>query len=257
MAFSEYPLWAVLAGSFLLFTVAIEFGHQLGLQANGGRNEQISTLQGAVLGLLALMIGFTFGMSLSRHEARREAVLHEANAIGGAALIARLLPPPQNTEALKLLNAYVNIRLDLKAQSMTPEMLRVAMQQANVIQEKLWQFAMALAATDKGVVPTGLFIQSLTGVFDDQAKRVEAVRSHVPDIVLVGLYGIAVVALGLLGYESGANRRQSRLPPYLMGGVIALVLLLIHDLDRPGSGFIHISQLPMQEAADSLSNYLK
>jgi hypothetical protein len=51
----------------------------------GGDN--VSTLE-AVLGLLALMIGFTFAMALSRFEARRDAVLNEANAIGTTALRA-------------------------------------------------------------------------------------------------------------------------------------------------------------------------
>lgn len=255
--FSDFPLWLVLAASFVLFVATIEFGRHVGQRSREAGTEQVSSLQGAVLGLLALMIGFTFAMSLSRHEARRESVLREANAIGGAAMIARLLPQPQNTEALKLLDTYVKIRLDLKAESMTPESLREAVDQSNAIQEKLWQLAMALASTDKGMVPTGLFIQSLGEVFGDQAKRVAAVRSHVPDIVLLGLYGIAVVALGLLGYENGAKRRQPRLPPYLVGGLIALVLLLIHDLDRPGSGFIRVSQLPMQETAESLAGYLK
>jgi hypothetical protein len=47
-----------------------------------------------MLGLLALIISFTFAMALSRFDARRDALLREANAIGTAALRARLLPTP-------------------------------------------------------------------------------------------------------------------------------------------------------------------
>jgi hypothetical protein len=36
----------------------------------------VTTLEGAMLGLLALMIGFTFAVALSRFEARRDAVLN-------------------------------------------------------------------------------------------------------------------------------------------------------------------------------------
>src|SRR5262249_53666811 len=69
----------------------------------------VSTLESAILGLLALMIGFTFAMALSRFEARRAAVLEEANAIGTTALRTRLLPAPHSTESLKLLREYVQI----------------------------------------------------------------------------------------------------------------------------------------------------
>jgi hypothetical protein len=73
----------------------------------------VSTLEGAVLGLLALMIGFTFSMALSRFEVRRNAVLNEANAIGTTALRARLLPDPYRAETIKLLREYVKLRLDI------------------------------------------------------------------------------------------------------------------------------------------------
>ena len=66
-----------------------------------------------MLGLLALMLAFTFSMALSRFEARRDAVLNEANAIGTTALRARLLPEPQRSETLKLLREYVHIRLEI------------------------------------------------------------------------------------------------------------------------------------------------
>ena len=75
--------------------------------ASGAGRENISTLEGSILGLLALMIGFTFAIALSRFEARREAVLNEANAIGTTALRARLLPAPRNTECPKLLREYI------------------------------------------------------------------------------------------------------------------------------------------------------
>jgi hypothetical protein len=84
----------------------------------GKRNEghgvsgNVSALEQSLLGLLALMIGFTFLMALTRFEARREAVLNEANAIGTTASRAGLLPEPHRTESLKLLREYAQIRVD-------------------------------------------------------------------------------------------------------------------------------------------------
>ena len=61
---------------------AIEIGYWLGAQASIQGDDNVSTLEGAVIGLLALIVGFTFAMALARFEARRDAVLTEANAIG-------------------------------------------------------------------------------------------------------------------------------------------------------------------------------
>jgi hypothetical protein len=72
------------------------------------------------------MIGFTFSMALTRFEARRGAVLNEANAIGTAALRARLLPAPHSAESLKLLREYVQIRLDITRRSPSPAAMTAA-----------------------------------------------------------------------------------------------------------------------------------
>jgi hypothetical protein len=90
-----------------------------------------------MLGLLALMISFTFAMALSRYEARREAVLQEANSIGTTALRARLLPAPHNTEVLRLLREYVQIRLNLTRTVPSSEALRAAVSRSNELHEAL------------------------------------------------------------------------------------------------------------------------
>jgi len=59
-----------------------------------GLHSRVSALQAALLGLLALLLGFTFSMALTRFDTRKELVLEEANAIGTTYLRARLLPPP-------------------------------------------------------------------------------------------------------------------------------------------------------------------
>ena len=67
-----------------------------GARAPGRVEDNVPTLEGAVLGLLALMIGFTFAMALSRYEARVDAVANEANAIG-TTLCGRVYCRPRTT----------------------------------------------------------------------------------------------------------------------------------------------------------------
>ena len=182
---NSYSLATIFVISIVLVAAAAEVGRLYGLRAAGKGGGDVSTLEGAILGLLALMIGFTFAMALSRFEARRDAVLTEANAIGTTALRARLLPSPQSAEVHKLLQAYVQIRLDIAKRVPSPAELSTAIARSNEIQEALWQQAKNLAANNNTVVPTGLFIQTLNEMIDDQGKRLEALRNRIPNIVLI------------------------------------------------------------------------
>jgi len=221
--------------------------------ARGG--DHIATLESAILSLLALMTGFTFAMALSRFEGRRDAVLNEANAIGTTALRARLLPAPHNAQALKLLREYVQVRLDITRRVPSAAELDDAIARSNAVQEALWGQALAAAAKDAGMVPTGIFIQTLNEMIDNQEKRLTAGRNRVPNIVLLALYGIAIVAGAFTGYGSGLEARRSRLPVYLTGILVSSVILLIQDLDRPNTGFITVSQQPMLDAAAGIAAY--
>jgi Na+/glutamate symporter len=131
--------------------------------------------------------------------------------------------------------------------------LNSAIGRSNEIQEALWRNAMALAAKDTGMVPTGLFIQSLNEMIDNQAKRLAALQSRVPNIVFIALYGVAIISFALAGYANGLlEQRPVRLPVYVMVAMVSIVILLIQDLDRPTAGFIRVSQQPMIDTAASI-----
>ena len=95
----NYPLLMVFVVGLGVVLALSEIGWQLGVRAEGRGSSNLTTLESAMLGLLALMIAFTFSMALSRFETRRDAVLNEANAIGTTALRARLLPEIKDTGA--------------------------------------------------------------------------------------------------------------------------------------------------------------
>jgi hypothetical protein len=254
--FLEYPLWLIFLASLVVVLGCGEMGRRIGARAGGPKGSGDSTLEGAVLGLLALMIGFTFAMAMSRAEARREAMLNEANAIGTTALRARLLPAPHDAEILKLLRDYVQIRLDVGGHSPSAEELAAAIARSNAIQEMLWQQATAMAAKDSAMVPTGLFIQTLNDMIDSQQERLVPTYNHLPNFVLVVLYGLAALAVGFSGYGRTLRQERSMVPVYTVGVLVCIVILLIQDLDRPRSGFITIDQQPMIDTAAGLASYL-
>lgn len=251
----NYPLFAIFFVGLAIILAASEIGRRVGVRASARRGGSISTLEGAVLGLLALIIGFTFAMALSRFEARRDAVLAEANAIGTTALRARLLPQPERGEVLKLLQEYVTVRLDVTKHPEPRVALAVAIERSNAIQEALWQRTKTMATKDSGMVPTGLFIQTLNEMIDDHAKRLAALRNRVPNIVIFTLFGMAAVAMAFAGYGEGLEARRVRIPIYVMALLLSAVILLILDLDRPTTGFISVSQQPMIDTAASIAAF--
>ena len=213
-----------LVGLALIWGVS-ELGRQLGARS-GGQSTNIGTLESAMLGLLALLIGFTFAMALSRFEARRDAVVQEANAIGTTALRARLLPEPHRAETLKLLRQYVQVRLEALQAGHSFAEQRIIVDRSNAIQEALWQQATAAAAKDKALIPTGYFVQSLNQMIDAQGVRLAALRNQIPAVVLMALYALAATAGGFVGYASAIDPRLTRMPVVIMGLLISLVLYL-------------------------------
>lgn len=252
---NDYSLLAIFPVSLALILGAGEIGHWLGVRAARRGAPGVSTLEGAILGLLALMIGFTFSMALSRFEARRDAVVVEATAIGTTALRARLLPAPHNRETVNLLRDYVQLRLDIARRPVSPQEFNAMISRSNAIQEALWQQVKAVAAKDNAMVPTGLFVQSLNEMIDDQEKRLAAFYNRLPPIVLVALYGISIAGIGFAGYGSGIESKRSRVPVYITGALVATMVLLIQDIDRPGAGFIKVSQQPMANAAAAIAAF--
>jgi hypothetical protein len=182
-------------------------------------------------------------------------VLNEANAIGTTALRARLLPEPQRAETLKLLREYVQIRLEIVKGGTSLAERTPAIVRSNALQEALWQQAKAMASIDKGPVPTGLFIQSLNEMIDDQGKRLSALRNRIPDSVLVALFGIVAVAGAFASYGSARDVERTRSPVYVIVLLVSAVIFLIMDLDRPSTGFITNNQQPMIDLAASIESF--
>ena len=252
---NNYSFLTIILVGLAVILLASEIGRWLGARTEDRDSSNVSTLESAVFGLLALMLGFTFAMALSRFEARRDAVLNEANAIGTTALRARLLPEPERKEVLQLLKQYVKIRLEITQRPESRTELMTAISQSNALQESLWQQAATLAAKNNGMVPTGLFIQTLNDMIDNQGKRLAALRNRVPNIVLLALFGIAIVGSGFAGYANGLDPRRTQVPVYITAVLVFGVIFLILDLDRPGGGFISVSQQPMIDTAASIDTF--
>jgi hypothetical protein len=82
---------------FLLMLGVIEAGYRFGIRRKDLETEvtrdHLSAIQASILGLMGLLLAFTFSLSVQRFDTRSDAVVDEANAIGTAYLRTQLLPP--------------------------------------------------------------------------------------------------------------------------------------------------------------------
>ncbi|HME25684.1 MAG TPA: hypothetical protein VKI44_30850 [Acetobacteraceae bacterium] len=111
----EFDLAVLYPATIILIAGAAELGAWIGRHIRGGATEgaDISTLTGAALGLLALLLAFSFSLALSRYDTRRTLALEEANAIGSTANFALMLPEPAQGPILSLLRDYTAVRIGL------------------------------------------------------------------------------------------------------------------------------------------------
>ncbi len=249
--------WIGYGLSLVIVLIAAQVGYLIGQswrrEHPSESRSDLLTLEGAGLGLLALMIGFTFSMAMTRYDNRLVGLLKEANAIGTTALRADMLPQPYSSQIKNLLHDYIQIRLDLARARPSGAALEQAVRSSNALQQEIWRRAVAVATPQPNSIQVGLFVQSVNEMIDLQELRLAAGRNRIPDIVFLLLYGVAATAVGLSGYVSGLAEGNGRIAVAILAALIAVVIGLISDFDRSNSGFVTISQQSMQSLKDSMS----
>ncbi len=252
-ALDVIPLWGLLLGVVVLMWCAMEGGYRIGewrhARRPDERDQPVGAMVASILGLLALVLGFTFSLAASRFEARRQVVLEEANAVGTTYLRARLLPAPEGDKVAELLRKYVDVRL----RGIREGKIAEALAESELLHGALWNEAVSAADKSPGSITTALFIQSLNEVIDLHAKRVQVgIRNRIPIVIWAGLLGLATLGMAAVGYQAGLS--TTRRSPAMIGLVIAFagVLALIADLDRVQEGLLRVSQQALIDVQRSM-----
>jgi hypothetical protein len=153
----------------------------------------------------------------------------------------------------KLLREYVQLRIDVLREPQDQVSFEAATRRSDDLQAQLWQQAVEVNAADPRL-NIFLFVQPLNQAFELQETRLFAARNRVPGALFLLLYAIAVVAVGFSGFAVGLEGNQGPVPAAILGALVASVIGLIADIDRPRSGFITISQQPIFDVQASLAS---
>lgn len=238
--------------SMLIAALAGHAVHQLQLRWARGREEaersQESYLVGGMLGLLALLLAFSFSMALDRYEERRHLVVQEANAIGTAYLRAQLLDEPHRSRLSHLLLVYTDNRIALGTGK--PDELAGKLAVNDRLLTDLWAAVTAARDSANAHGITTAILMTFNEVIDLDTERKVARQVRVPTPVLLLLYGFIILTAATLGYV--LEERRAKIGTCVLFVLLSLYVSIIADLNRPVSGSIRESQEPMLMLRQSL-----
>ena len=214
--------------------------------------EPVGVVQGTLLGLVALLLAFGLTLAVGRDEARRAAVVTEANAIGTTYLRAQTLLEPQRSRSLALLAPYADRAIALTHAVPGSDDFDRAVAEAGALQRRLWaQAGEALDRSPQASAPR-LYVESLNEMFDALDARTAGLANRVPGPVLaIELGGAAAALLVLAMYLAFVGRGTSTV--VLAATLVTLLLLVTLDLDRPSRGLISIRDAPLVSAREAMS----
>lgn len=253
---SNTLVFLIVAGILLLAT---EFGFRFGQQAPSDRHRQFQSqcgaVQAALLGLLGLLLGFTFAMAVNRFEVRKQLVLDEANSIGTAWLRAGYLGKQARDVIRPALLDYINARLAGVHLAVNSRPYAEQLARSERDQAVLWRATVEEIAI-RDTPSTALFTTALNDLIDLDGKRQAAGRNHVPATVWLLLLSVSLAACWSTGYATALHESGRHiLPTVILPLVITIVVTVLTDLDNPQRGLIQVSQQSMVDLQKILQKY--
>ncbi|MFM8820210.1 MAG: hypothetical protein ACKOD3_06635 [Phenylobacterium sp.] len=207
----------------------------------------------SVVGLLSLLIAFTFSLALARHELRRTLVVEEANAIGVAYMRSQLLDEPYRTELGGVILSYAQVRR-ATGELWGPAQL-AAQAHSEALQVPIWRRTALAARASATPALANFLVQSVTRMIEVEGQRKAALAARSPPAVLGALMVSAIGVAGVLGYVSAGAHAHRRWISLVMFGLVTIAFMLILDLDRPGDGLVQVPEDNMTDMIRSLPSF--
>jgi len=250
MHLKDFPIISFVV-SFVILSLGAEIGNLVRKQLAPLKDEEradFGIVLGAALTLLGLLIGFTFSMSVSRYDQRKNYEESEANAIGTEYVRADLLPPGDAAEVRALLKKYLDQRVLFYT---TRDLRSLAKINADTteLQTKLWSAVRAPAVAQQTPV-MALVVSGMNDVLNSQGYTQAAWWNRIPRSAWVLMLTIGFGCNVLIGFS--ARKTERRL--FLIVPIAAsMAFFLITDIDSPRRGTIHVTPMNLLALSQSLA----
>ncbi|MFZ5829399.1 MAG: DUF4239 domain-containing protein [Planctomycetota bacterium] len=240
-----FRLTLIACGLCLGVVVFMELGRRIGLRRlaedRDGARTGVGAVEGAVFGLMGLLLAFSFSGAAARFDTRRQLVVSETNAIGTAYLRLELLDPRRRAEMQDMFRRYVDARLDAYSKLPDEQAVLAGLAAAADIQDDIWAAAVR-ATREEGYQPAAmLLLPALNEMIDITTTRTMAARTHPPSIIFVML-GVLLLTCSLLaGVAMAGGKRRSWVHIVGFAAISAVTMYVILDLEYPRLGLIRMA----------------
>jgi hypothetical protein len=238
----NFPIWVPGIMFIAVLAFALEFGYRVGLKrsdkwkdADSGGGAVVLT---SLFALLGLVLAFTYASGVSRFDARKAAVLHEANAIGTAYLRADLVAEPGRTQLKEVLLDYARSRTFPLGSVVTVEERLAILDKTLKQLARLWPATKAVITQGKPGPIEASLVTGINAVIDAHTVRITAVLDKLPKVVMWMLLFVAAASLSVAGYNAGIQGRMSRWRMTTFALVLTCLMIVILDFDRPNDGLV-------------------
>ena len=191
-----------------------------------------------LIGLLGLLLAFTFSMANSRFNDRRHLIIVEANIIGTTILRTDMYPDSVRNSLRSALKDYVERRIAFYEAGMALDKAYTEYRAGQDVGAKVWQLATEYAKKEGDITRTSQLIPSINEMLDIVETRLAAGLGTIPDSIMYFLFLLCFCSAFLLGYD------QEKKIDWIIVATFALTLsatvFTIVDLDRPRSGLINM-----------------
>jgi hypothetical protein len=201
----------------------------------------------ASLTLLALIIGFSFSMAVSRYDLRKSYEEEEANAIGTEYVRTNLLPSEDAAKVRQLLTQYLDERL-LFYTTHDPSQLKESDAETTKLQNKMWSIVADVAQTH-ATPPIALALSGMNDVLNSQGYTQAAWWNRIPTGAWSLMLALAIFCCALIGYR--AQRKGAR-SLVVLPLVLSVSFFLIADIDNPRLGVIRVSPQNLLSLSQSM-----
>jgi uncharacterized membrane protein HdeD (DUF308 family) len=243
--FSSFTIASSVFGLMMLFFyLGIQLRKMREKKLHNVEEKSIGAIEGSLLGLLALLLSFTFSMSSSRHDKRINVIVEEANNIGTAILRADLYPDSIRSAFRKDFKAYLESRIDFFEAGHDMQKIMKTLERSSALQQSLWNRAAFYGRDKDHFHRSSQMIPALNAMIDIVTTRNAGNIAKVPELIIYLLFMLCWISAFMLGYSVG--KKPDWIVIVCFAVTIVMTIYLIIDLDRPRRGIITMKDMNME-----------
>ncbi len=230
---------------FLGMLLLLDIGRRIGVRRMAkdpeGARAGAGAVEGAVFGLLGLLIAFTFSGAVSRFDARRQLIVEETNAIGTAYLRVDLLSARAQPALREGFRRYVDARLEVYRTLPDIVAARKELAKATALQGEIWRQAVAACRAEGSQSAAAIvLLPALNAMIDITTTRTWTTQMHPPTVIFVMLFGLSLASSLLAGYGMAGAKARSWLHMLAFAAATTVAVYVILDLEYPRLGLIRV-----------------